>query len=167
MVEAKAIGFLLNGISLSPDRDEREACIIAEIEMKRAGISPARLRFDIYKKSIDARKKDDVRIVYSVAVRSLDGESVPSLPKGKYQTSVLYDNTLELQRGSKKMSAPPLVVGMGPAGLFCALLLAEEGYAPIIIDRGDCIEERCRIHRAFVETGVLDTESNKIGRAHV
>ena len=160
MTEERASGILVNGISLSPDRDEQEACIIAANEMKRAGISPARLRFDIYKKSIDARKRDDVRIVYSVAVRSKDGEDLSSLRKGKYQSSPLYDRALELQKGSVSMPFPPLVVGMGPAGLFCALLLAEEGYRPIIIDRGDCVEKRCRIHREFVETGILDTESN-------
>ncbi len=160
MTEERMSGILVNGISLSPDRDEQEACIIAANEMKRAGISPARLRFDIYKKSIDARKRDDVRIVYSVAVRSENGEDFVSLRKGKYQISPLYDRALELQKGADPMSFPPLVVGMGPAGLFCALLLAEEGYRPVIIDRGDCVEKRCRIHRLFVETGILDMESN-------
>lgn len=160
MAEEKTIGFLLNGISLSPDQDEREACIIAAKEMKRAGISPARLRFEIYKKSIDARKKEDVRIVYSVSVRGQDGEDVPCPRKGKYQISPLYDNTLKIQKGTKGMISSPLVVGMGPAGLFCALLLAEQGYAPTIIDRGDCVAERCRIHHVFVENGILDTESN-------
>ena len=160
MTDEKVIGVLVNGISLSPDQDEKEACIIAANEMKRAGMSPARLHFDIYKKSIDARKKDDVRIVYSVAVRSEKGEELTSLRKGRYQISPLYDRALELQSGTEPMALPPLVVGMGPAGLFCALLLAEQGYRPIIIDRGDCIEARCRIHKRFVETGILDIESN-------
>ena len=160
MTEEKVRGILLNGISLSPDQDEREACIIAANEMKRAGISPARLRFDIYKKSVDARKKEDVRIVYSVAVYAKNGELLPSVRRGRYQQSPLYAQSLEIQRGTAVMSAPPLVVGMGPAGLFCALLLAEQGYRPIIVDRGNCVEERCRAYRTFVETGVLDTESN-------
>ncbi len=160
VAEEKTIGFLLNGISLSPDQDEREACIIAAKEMKRAGIDPARLRFDIYKKSVDARKRDDVRIVYSVSVRAKGEETVPSPRKGKYGISPFLDNTLRLEVGKEKMSASPLIVGMGPAGLFCALLLAEQGYAPTIIDRGDCVAERCRVHEKFVNTGVLDTESN-------
>ena len=58
------------------------------------------------------------------------------------------------------MSAPPLVVGMGPAGLFGALLLAENGYAPIIIDRGDCVAERAKKYETFCKLGILDTESN-------
>ena len=160
MSDESIIGFLMNGISLSPDEDEREACVIASNELKRAGISPARLRFDVYKKSVDARKKDRVRLVYSVAVRSKDGESVLPPGKGKYTTSLLYDNRLSLSVGSRKMQAPPLVVGMGPAGLFCALLLAEQGYCPIVIDRGDSVQDRCRAHERFCRDGILDTESN-------
>ena len=49
MKEEQTIGILMNGISLSPDQDGQEARIVAGNEMKRAGISPARLRFDIYK----------------------------------------------------------------------------------------------------------------------
>ncbi len=160
MAEENIIGFLMNGISLSPDQDEREACIIASNELKRAGISPARLRFDIYKKSVDARKKDQVRLVYSVAVRGKDGDPVLPPKKGKYTTSVLYDNQLRFSVGEVKTDLPPMVVGMGPAGLFCALLLAEHGYRPILIDRGDSVKDRCLAHDRFSKNGVLDTESN-------
>jgi uncharacterized FAD-dependent dehydrogenase len=160
MSEKSIIGFLMNGISLSPDVDEREACVIASNELKRAGISPARLRFDIYKKSVDARKKNQVRLVYSVAVRAKDGEAILPPKHGKYTTSALYDNHLELTTGTETMSHPPLVVGMGPAGLFCALLLAEQGYCPILIDRGDSVKDRCAAHDRFHRSGILDTESN-------
>ena len=65
-MENKAIcGFVISGISLTPDTDEREACVIASNELKRAGINPAQLRFRVYKKSIDARKKTDIKLVYS------------------------------------------------------------------------------------------------------
>lgn len=160
MAEESIIGFLMNGISLSPDEDEREACVIASNELKRAGISPARLHFDVYKKSVDARKKNQVRLVYSVAVRTKDGESIRPPKKGKYTTSVLYDNRLNLTLGTEAMPHPPLVVGMGPAGLFCALLLAEQGYCPILIDRGDSVKDRCATHERFHKSGILDTESN-------
>ena len=49
---------------------------------------------------------------------------------------------------------------MGPAGLFCALLLAENGYAPVIIDRGDSVADRVKSHDRFMKLGILDTESN-------
>ena len=160
MEREATVGFLLNGISLSPDADERQACAVAASELKRAGMNPARLRFEIVKRSVDARKKDRVRLVYSVGVRSADGAELP-LPKiTKYTVSPLYDRTLTLTCGKEPMERPPLVVGMGPAGLFCALLLAEYGYRPILIDRGDGIFERCAAHEKFVREGVLDTESN-------
>ena len=161
MAEKRYIGFLISGISLPPDANEKEACDIAASELKRAGIDPARLHFGIYKRSVDARKKNDVRLVYSVAAKFNSPRSafLPS-SKGKYRISALEDGELEIVRGSKPMSARPLVVGMGPAGLFGALLLAENGYAPIIIDRGDCVAERAKKYEIFCKLGVLDAESN-------
>ncbi len=161
MTNVRYSRFCLGGISLSPDVEEEEACRIAAKEMKRAGISPARLRFDIYKRSVDARKKQDVRIVYSVAVSVLDGIiTEKELSRIKWRVTPIDDKPLDIVYGKEKMSAPPLVVGMGPCGLFCALLLAENGYCPIIIDRGDGIAERVSKTREFFESGHLDTESN-------
>ena len=161
MAEKRYIGFLVSGISLPPDANENEACSIAASELKRAGIDPARLHFGVYKRSVDARKKNDIRLVYSVAAK-FDSPRSAFLPKsnGKYRISALEDGELEIIHGSANMSAPPLVVGMGPAGLFGALLLAENGYAPIIIDRGDCVAERAKKYETFCKLGILDTESN-------
>ena len=161
MAKERYIGFLVSGISLPPDANENEACSIAASELKRAGIDPARLHFGVYKRSVDARKKSDIRLVYSVAAK-FDSPRSAFLPKsnGKYRISVLEDGELEIVYGSAPMSAPPLVVGMGPAGLFGALLLAENGYAPIIIDRGDCVAERSKKYETFCKLGILDTESN-------
>ena len=160
MSEEKICGYILGGISLSPDEAPEEACRIAAAEIKRAGSSPARLDFNICKCSVDARKKKDVRLVYSVAVRPKDGGALKPLSRCRYTVSPLYDKALSLRYGTEKMSAAPLVVGMGPAGLFCALLLAENGYAPIIIDRGDAVSDRVAAHKRFKELGILDGESN-------
>ena len=161
MPKGKYVGFLVSGISLPPDANENEACSIAASELKRAGIDPARLHFSVYKRSVDARKKSDVRLVYSIAAR-FDSPRSAFLPKsnGKYRISALEDAELNIIHGSTPMGAPPLVVGMGPAGLFGALLLAENGYAPIIIDRGDCVEERSKKYERFSKLGILDVESN-------
>ncbi|MBE6547006.1 MAG: hypothetical protein E7668_06160 [Ruminococcaceae bacterium] len=154
------MGFLMSGIGLSPNADEREACAVAAERVKRAGMSPARLHFEVYKKSVDARRKDRIRLVYSVAVRRRDGMPLTA-PKGlSGAVTPLLDRAVALPQGKEKSPFPPLVVGMGPAGLFCALLLAEQGYCPIIIDRGDGIAERCRKHERFRLFGELDPESN-------
>lgn len=153
-------GFIVSGISLSPDVNGSEACDIAAAELKRAGVSPARLHFNVYKRSVDARKKNDIRIVYSVAARFDSPRSI-ELPKGKkYRISALENEELEIVLGCEKSHLPPLVVGMGPAGLFGALLLAENGYRPVIIDRGDCVAERSKKYETFSKFGILDTESN-------
>ena len=160
MANGKYSGFLVSGIGLSLDTPEAEACRIAAAELKRAGISPARLRFNIYKCSVDARKKNDIRLVYSVAARADEPISAKLPSDGKYRISALEGEELLIVKGDVAMSAPPVVVGMGPAGLFCALLLAENGYCPIIIDRGDCVKVRQKKYEQFSRFGVLDTESN-------
>ena len=154
--------FAVGGISLSPNADPREACNIVATELRRAGINPARLRFDIYKRSVDARRRSDVRLIYSVAVSCADGGNIPKrlLDRIHRQITVINDLAPTVVRGEQSADYPPLVVGMGPAGLFCALMLAENGYRPVIIDRGDGISERCRKTEIFFEAGVLDTESN-------
>ena len=153
-------GLIVSGISLSPDTDDKEACLIAANELKRAGISPARIRLSIYKQSVDARKKNDIKLVYSVAAR-FDAPTEIAIPTSKkYRISAISNEELEINYGSERSAHRPLVVGMGPAGLFCALLLAENGYSPIIIDRGDSVEERLKRYERFCKLGILDTESN-------
>ena len=153
-------GLIISGISLSPDTDEKEACKLAADELKRAGLNPARIRFTIYKCSVDARKKKDIKLVYSVAAR-FDAPMGISIPSGKkYKISAISAEEIDIRFGKEQSDYRPLVVGMGPAGLFCALLLAENGYAPIIIDRGDAVAERLKAYEKFCEFGILDTESN-------
>ena len=153
-------GFVVSGISLSPNTDEKEACVLAAEELRRAGINPARIHFSIYKQSVDARKKNDIKLVYSVAAR-LEAPLAIKMPSGrKYRISPISDEKLDIKRGTEKSANRPLIVGMGPAGLFCALLLAENGYSPIIIDRGDAVCERLKKYERFCKLGVLDTESN-------
>ena len=154
--------FAVGGIALSPDSPEGEACDIVAKRLKRAGINPARLRFDIYKRSVDARKKSDVKLVYSVLVdaKAEGGIAPQRLKRAGIAFTALSDEELSVTKGSETSVAPPLVVGMGPCGLFCALLLAENGYSPTIIDRGDGIADRCKKTKRFFDTGELDTESN-------
>ncbi len=150
----------MSGISLSPDTPEEEAIKIASTELGRAGLSPARLRFHIAKTSVDARKKRDVRLVYSVCAQSTDGSNVKMPVRTKYPAAPFYEGELDISYGTERGKYPPLVVGMGPCGLLCALLLAENGYEPIIIDRGDSVKDRSEAYERFVKYGILDTESN-------
>ncbi len=160
MSAEKYSGFIISGIALCPEQDESEACSIAREELKRAGVSPARLHFSIYKRSVDARKKNDIKIVYSVACRFDEAREAVLPNTKKYRVALLGSEELTVDVGSEKAKYRPLVVGMGPAGLFAALLLAQNGYRPIIIDRGESVWDRQHSYERFVRFGVLDTESN-------
>jgi uncharacterized FAD-dependent dehydrogenase len=151
---------LIGGIRVSPDATPEQITEKAAYQMKRAGLPLSSLHFRLYKRSVDARRRDDVRLVCTVLAegdvpkKCLD--RLTRLPDVK----LLEKQELDIKKGSERLLARPLVVGMGPAGLFCALLLAENGYAPILIDRGDCVADRARAVERFFADGVLDTDSN-------
>ncbi len=152
---------LIGGIRISPNAAEDELFKIAKTKMKRAGISSDSFHFRLYKKSVDARRRDDVRLVCTVlasADRPLSAKELALVERSELR--ILQEPALCPTFGEEKLAARPLVVGMGPAGLFAALLLAEQGYAPILIDRGDDVDTRATAVARFRETGTLDTDSN-------
>lgn len=152
--------FLVSNLSLPFDAEDGEFLHIAAVKMKRTGIHPDMLHFQIYKKSIDARKKDSIRAVCSVIARS--EEPVGAKPEALLRESVkpFAEKELEPTYGNEKMQGRPLVVGMGPCGMFCALLLAENGYAPVVIDRGGSVDERVDAVERFLHERLLDTSTN-------
>ena len=100
----------------------------------------------IVKKSVDARNKNNVRFVYSVQVRcdlSIDAS------KFNKCTVIDEDDTDDLINGNEHLAGPIVIVGTGPAGLFCALELAKRGYAPYVIERGSTVNERKNIIESF------------------
>lgn len=120
------------------------------------------LSFRIVKKSIDARK-GDVKYVYSVDVE-IKKES--SLLKKKHivnNKNIMLSNEVKYEmpvHGKEEMKVSPVVVGSGPAGLFCAYLLAEQGYRPVLIERGEAVDKREETVKHFWNTGILNRESN-------
>lgn len=112
----------------------------------------------IYKKSVDARRRDKITVVYSVALSVASKPSAELLEKNGI--SLIADTEIDTVKGEKELSGRPVVVGNGPCGMFCALLLAENGYRPIVIERGDPVEKRTKAVDSFYKTAKLDTESN-------
>ena len=114
----------------------------------------------IIRKSLDARRKDNIHYVYEVDV------SVPSESKvlNKVHSKDIFlapQEDYELpEKGNEKLSNRPIIVGSGPCGLFCAYMLAKEGYQPIVIERGDRVEKRVEEVTKFWNTGVLNPNSN-------
>ncbi len=151
--------YVLDGISVSPFDTEEKALALASKKLRSAGISPARYELNVFKKSVDARKKDDIRLVYSVSARCAADAGDEKRFSSIGARSVELES-LNVRFGEEKMAARPVVVGMGPAGLFCALILAENGYKPLIIDRGDSIRDRVTSVNRFYSEKTLDSESN-------
>ncbi len=150
--------FILDGISVAYTASEGEVTSRAESRLKGMGISPRDCEVSIFHRSVDARHKDDIKFVYSVSVIT-NNENAKRLLL-QHGARELHEEALEIQKGTESFDSPPLIVGMGPAGLFCAYLLASEGYCPIIIDRGDDVVKRAQAVEKFYSSGALDTNSN-------
>lgn len=125
----------------------------------RLKTEPAKIKsLKLFKKSVDARKKNDVHFICTVEV-GLENESEifrhnkdPKIIQAEpycYQLPV-----------SKKLDQRPVVVGFGPAGMFAALILAQAGQCPIVFERGSSVEKRTAQVSEFWHGGRLNTESN-------
>ena len=152
--------FLYGGISLPFTESDEAFCRSAEKKLSRF-ISTSRFRFYVYKKSVDARRRDDIKFVCSVMAETEAPLSPRVLQKIKEAGFSAFDDGFAVPTpGNEIIKARPLVVGLGPAGMFAALLLSEMGYAPIVIDRGGDVESRSRAYDKFCTEHILDYENN-------
>ena len=116
----------------------------------------------IIRQSVDARKKPEIWFRYSLDVTVRDEEKVLRRFRGK-ENLVCRTQQNEYrfpEAGKARQTWPTVIVGTGPAGLFCGYFLALHGYRPILLERGKCVEERCRDVEEFWEKGRLWTGSN-------
>ncbi len=118
------------------------------------GVKPDEIAsVEIIRRSIDARKKSDVHYVFSLAAELKSGKT----PRG----AQLYEpKSYSFPVKNLRAKRRPVVVGMGPAGLFAALMLAEAGAPPLIIERGRSVERRSGDVESFFRSGALDPVSN-------
>lgn len=126
---------------------------------KQLGCTPKDiLRLQIVRKSIDARKKQDVRVIYTVDV-AVRGEARIRLGRNPKLSRPVYQPYLP-PKPAAKPALRPVIAGFGPAGMFAALLLAEAGLRPIILERGYDVDKRQRLVSAFWDGGALDPRCN-------
>lgn len=114
----------------------------------------------INKRSLDARKKPELFYIYEVDVEVDNEDYILKNNKDSNIFKTLIEKYDFKVTGSVKLNNNPIIVGSGPAGLFCAYLLSLNGYNPIIIERGQCVEDRVQTVETFFKTGKLNKESN-------
>lgn len=118
------------------------------------------LSWQIVRKSIDARKKPEITVVYSVDVCVASQDKVLARCKSS-QVQAVNDKAYAFpDEGTDELAYKPVIIGTGPAGLFCGYLLAKHGYCPLILERGRSVEQRRADVEKFWQEGVLDPASN-------
>ena len=116
--------------------------------------------YEIRKQSLDARHKDDKQFVYTVDVK-IDGEE--KIIRKVHNNNIMLTNEKPYvfpAGGTEKLDCRPVIVGSGPAGLFCAWYLARAGFKPIVLERGEEADKRLLTVEEFWRNGVLKPDSN-------
>jgi uncharacterized FAD-dependent dehydrogenase len=155
----------LNEIKLPLDHPPEA---IQEAIVEKLNIKPSQLdSFTIYKRSYDARKKSQILLIYQIDVllnpeleQTLlatfsDNHFVRSTPDTSYQFVAQAEAEFPNQNQHR-----PIIIGFGPCGLLAALVLAQMGLKPIVLERGQNVKQRTQDTWALWRQGKLDTESN-------
>ena len=145
-------------ISLPPEHDVNQLGFEAA---KLLRISGSKIRnLHLVRRSVDARKKPDVRIVYTVDVQVDGNENRILRQSGCKRASLAPVSYYKRPKVKTTLEKSPIVVGFGPAGMFAALLLAMAGQRPIVLERGEDAQTRHEKVEKFWKTGRLDEKTN-------
>ena len=148
----------IRDISLPPQQDMSQLVFAAARQLRIDHTQIKRL--DIKKRSVDARKKNDVRLIYTVDVLVKGREDKILKMAHNPKASIAQDSFYEPPKPEHLPAQRPVVVGFGPAGMFCALVLARAGCKPIVLERGQDAKTRQTLVQRFWETGALDPSCN-------
>lgn len=150
----------VNQIKVSPFVPADElAEILRKKVIKKLNIDEKLIEnISIFRRSLDARRKDEIVYVYSLDVTVTNEKKIRTKDKDisfvsdkKYEFKYINENTENIR---------PVIIGLGPAGLFCAYMLAKAGFKPIVFERGKKVEERTRDVAEFWANGKLLKNSN-------
>lgn len=145
----------LSARKLPPELDkELHSHIAAKCGLKAQDV----LSYKITKRSLDARKKPDLKLIYNLVADVREGarSAFPLTPAAESSSVPMEDALPTCKNGLSN----PIIIGSGPAGLFCAYILALAGCRPIVLERGKNVEERKKSIENFLSARTLDPESN-------
>jgi uncharacterized FAD-dependent dehydrogenase len=135
--------------------DHTEAALRSAIRARLGLDDDAPLVWSVARRGYDARRKDDIQLVYSIDVTApevaVQGHNIGRIPDVTYRPEA---------RAPARLASRPVVIGTGPCGLFAALILAEMGFRPIILERGRIVRERTGDTWGLWRRGILVPESN-------
>lgn len=147
----------IKDLTLSPDDNLNRLVQLAakQLRLKEHEI----VQLHIRKKSVDARKKQDIRIIYTVdvAIREREDRLLKRLRNPRLELAQDYVYTPPV---CEPPELRPVVVGFGPAGMFAALVLAMAGQCPLVLERGQDVDTRHQRVQEFWQTGRLDPKCN-------
>ena len=148
-------------LKLMPGHSDRELTEKAARTLRIRPEEIASLR--VVRQSIDARKKPEIRLIYTVDVKLVGAREEKVLLSCRKNPDVGPAPEVRYrfpEPGKEVLAERPIIIGTGPAGLFCGYLLAKAGYRPLLLERGEDVESRTRRVEEFWKTGVLAPDSN-------
>jgi len=142
-------------LPLAAGEQEAVAAALKKTGLPRHGIKNT----GIAKLSVDARHGRPI-LVYTVALELADEGAERSFERFAPYVSIAAPAAFTVHNGTRPLAHPPVVCGFGPAGLFAALLLARQGFRPIVLERGPAMEQRAQAVERFNAAGLLDENAN-------
>ncbi len=146
-----------NAQSLTHQADEIKAALLKRLEIPASDL----IRFEIFKRGVDARKSHAILYVYSLDVEVKNEAKI--LAKFRKDPHIKPAPDMEYKYVAHNTSTDkprPVVVGFGPAGIFAALILAQSGFRPIVLERGKAVRERTKDTWGLWRKNKLNPESN-------
>lgn len=144
-------------LSVSHSTEDIEKAIIKTLKITKEQLKSSK----IIKRSIDARKKNDIKIIYTIDAEISNEKKVLNSLHSNPNIQIVNDLIYQFPSyGTMSLKYRPVIIGAGPAGLYCGLLLAENGYKPIILERGEDVDSRVKSVEDFWTNNNLNHNSN-------